>query len=249
MIAPAEVEPNNMFDSNDYRRQFSERGYFVQENVLARADVAALIQATSEMPVAEAVRRRKGVYGIRNLFDVAPDVVSIATDGRIRQFASTVLGDDVSAVRAIYFDKIPGANWSLFWHQDNVIAVDEKIETAGYSAWSQKAGVWQVQPPVEILSRVITVRIHLDDCDQQNGPLRVLPGSHRHGWLDDKLDDWKQQVEEVVCTVGAGGVVVMCPLTLHASAASGNAEHRRVIHIEYSSDQLPNGLQWRWRYK
>lgn len=129
-------------------------------------------------------------------------------------------------------------------HQDNVIAVKERRDVAGFTAWSQKAGVWQVQPPAEILARMIAVRVHLDDCGPDNGPLRVLPGSHRFGWLDDQLDDWKARVPEVVCTVGCGGIVAMCPLTLHASAAAQTIGHRRVIHIEYAVDNLPAGLEW-----
>jgi ectoine hydroxylase-related dioxygenase (phytanoyl-CoA dioxygenase family) len=151
------------------------------------------------------------------------------------------------AVRAICFDKVPGSNWSLFWHQDNVISVAARIEAAGYVGWSIKAGVWQVQPPAHVLANMLAVRIHLDDCGHDNGPLRVLPCSHRSGWIDEQLDDWKQRVPEVVCTVRLGGVVTMCPLLLHASAKSAAVGHRRVIHIEYACDGLPEGLEWKNR--
>ena len=125
-----------------------------------------------------------------------------------------------------------------------MIAVRQKLEIPGYRGWSQKAGVWQVQPPAEVLANMIAVRIHLDDCDTHNGPLRVLPGSHRHGWLDDRLDEWKNRVVEVVCTVKRGGIVAMCPLILHASAPSEAPAHRRVIHIEFAGEELPSGLEW-----
>src|SRR6266581_105158 len=136
---------------------------------------------------------------------------------------------------------------SEFWQQDNVIAVRERLEVPGFVGWSQKAGVWQVQPPVEVLAQMIAVRVHLDDCGADNGPLRVLPGSHRCGWLDDDLDAWKAGVPEMVCTVKCGGILVMCPLLLHASAASESAGHRRVIHIEYAAADLPAGLDWNIR--
>ncbi|MBM4005813.1 MAG: phytanoyl-CoA dioxygenase family protein [Planctomycetes bacterium] len=91
---------------------------------------------------------------------------------------------------------------------------------------------------------MIAVRVHLDDCGANNGRLQVLPGSHRFGWLDDELDDWKRRVPEVVCTVRSGGVVTMCPLILHASAASDAVCHRRVIHIEFAASDSPAGLEW-----
>jgi ectoine hydroxylase-related dioxygenase (phytanoyl-CoA dioxygenase family) len=123
----------------------------------------------------------------------------------------------------------------------------ERREVPGFIAWGRKAGVWQVQPPPEILARMVAVRVHLDDCGPDNGPLRVLPGSHRHGWVEDQLAHWKQTAPEITCTVGAGGVVVMCPTILHASSRAESPSHRRVIHIEFANEQLPGGLEWNQR--
>ena len=231
----------------NYARTFAEEGYFVADGVLADVDVERLRVAISQLPDREEVRRRKGVYGVRNLLDICPAVRELACDPRVRGFVEPVLGERAFAVRAVFFDKVPGANWSLFWHQDNVIAVDRRLDLPGFSGWSCKAGVWQVQPPAEVLARMVAVRVHLDDCGPNNGPLRVLPGSHRHGWLDDRLDVWKARVPEVACLTDAGGVVVMCPLTLHASAPAEKPAHRRVIHIEYAADELPNVLDWHTR--
>jgi ectoine hydroxylase-related dioxygenase (phytanoyl-CoA dioxygenase family) len=232
------------FDANQYAARIRDQGYSIHDNVISIEDVESLRQAIAALPDREDVRRKKSVYGVRNLLENCPAVRSLAAKPIVRQFATAVLGQDAFAVRAIFFDKVPDANWSLFWHQDNVIAVKQRLDVPGFVGWSQKAGVWQVQPPVEILAEMIAVRVHLDDCGADNGPLRVLPGSHRFGWLDDQLDDWKRRVSEVICTVGCGGVVAMCPLILHASAASETVHHRRVIHVEYASAQLPAGLEW-----
>jgi ectoine hydroxylase-related dioxygenase (phytanoyl-CoA dioxygenase family) len=161
----------------------------------------------------------------------------------VRRFATAILGDDAFAVRAIFFDKAPDANWSLFWHQDNVISVEKRREAPEFVGWSRKAGVWHVRPPADVLGGMVAVRVHLDDSNADNGPLRVLPGSHQFGWIDD-IDAWKSRVPDVICTVACGGVVAMRPLTLHASAPSMAAGRRRVIHIEYAADELPHGLEW-----
>ena len=234
-------------DVDAYARAFGRDGYFIAEGVIPAGQVLALRQAVARVPDDVAVRRKRAVYGVRNLLDVCPEVQQVARQPELRQFVTPVLGERAFAVRAIFFDKVPGANWSLFWHQDNVISVAERRDAPGFVGWSCKAGVWQVQPPAEVLARMVAVRIHLDDCGVDNGPLRVLPGSHRHGWLDDTLDDWKQRVPEVVCTVRCGGVVTMCPLTLHASAPAQAPDHRRVVHIEYAADELPGGLRWHHR--
>ncbi len=235
------------FDGSRYATTFRDDGYFICDDVISLEEVERLRRAVADLPNREEVRRKRSVYGVRNLLEICPAAQALAKNPSVRQFATAVLGDNAFAVRAIYFDKVPDANWSLFWHQDNVIAVKARRDAAGFVAWSQKAGVWQVQPPAEILARMIAVRVHLDDCGPNNGPLRVLPGSHRFGWLDEQLDDWKSRVPEVVCTVRCGGVVAMCPLTLHASAPSEAASHRRVIHIEYAAVELPAGLEWNHR--
>ena len=232
------------FEGDRYARQFACDGYFIREGVISDVEVERLRTAVACIPDGEEVRRRRGVYGVRNLLEICPAVEELARQTHIRQFVTPVLGDSAFAVRAIFFDKVPGSNWSLFWHQDNVISISARVDVAGYIGWSNKAGVWQVQPPAQILANIVAVRVHLDDCGLENGPLRVLPGSHRFGWLDDQLDDWKKRVPEVVCEVRRGGIVTMCPLLLHASARSTAAGHRRVIHIEYACDELPEGLEW-----
>ena len=235
------------FEADRCADDFARDGYSIREGVLSDVEVERLQAAVAQIPNGEEVRRRGGVYGVRNLLEICPAVEGLARQSNIRQFVTPILGDSAFAVRAIFFDKVPGSNWSLFWHQDNVISVAARVEVAGYTGWSIKAGLWQVQPLAQVLAKMVAVRVHLDDCGRENGPLRVLPGSHRFGWIDEQLDDWKARVPEVICTVRSGGVVTMCPLLLHASARSAAPGHRRVIHIEYACDGLPGGLEWRNR--
>jgi hypothetical protein len=86
---------------------------------------------------------------------------------------------DAFAVPATLFDKTADANWLVPWHQDLTICVKKKVDVPGYGPWTIKAGVPHVQPPVAILDRRLAVRIHLDNCSERNGALRVLPGTHR----------------------------------------------------------------------
>jgi ectoine hydroxylase-related dioxygenase (phytanoyl-CoA dioxygenase family) len=234
-------------DPAELAEHFREAGFVILPGVFPPKTMEHLQKAIEAIPAGDEVRKKGSIYGVRNLLEISPAVRELAASTEIHQILSPILGEAAFATWAVFFDKLTDANWTLGWHQDSVISVAEKKSVPGFTAWGQKAGVWQVQPPVEILSRMVAVRVHLDDCGPENGPLRVIPGSHRHGWQEERLDRWKQTVSEVVCTVDQGGIVLMCPLTLHASSKAQSPTHRRVIHIEYANQDLPAGLKWNTR--
>lgn len=228
----------------NYRNQIDENGFAIVENVLSQQQVENLRDAISNIPQGEEVRRRENVYGIRNLLELSAAVRQLAVSSSARAVVKPILGTECSAVRATFFDKVPGANWKLRLHQDCVISVRQKIEAEGFQAWSVKAGVVQVRPPEHVLTNMLAVRFHLDDCLQDNGALRVLAGSHRQRWAREDLPSCRLKFAEEVCEVNLGGVLAMRPLVLHASSPSQSPHHRRVIHIEYANCALPNGLEW-----
>lgn len=221
----------------------NQNGYAIVPSVLTAAAVAELIAALEQIPQGNSVRRR-GVPGVRNLL-ATPEIRQLACSPAVRGLVAPVLGTGGFAVRGILFDKTPAANWNVVWHQDLSIAVRERRCAPGFGPWSQKAGVVHVLPPPSVLARMLTVRLHLDDCNERNGPLRVLPGSHTAGRLDaNAIAHWREQTPETVCPVPAGGALLMRPLLLHASSDAQTPAHRRVLHLEYAADALPGGLEW-----
>jgi hypothetical protein len=191
------------------------------------------------------VGKRPKSYGARNLLRNCPAVASLAHSQFLKELVGSVLGVAAFPVRALFFDKLAGANWQVGWHQDLSIAVAERIEVPGFAGWSVKQGVTHVQPPANVLENMLTLRVHLDDCGEDNGPLRVMRGSHRHGRLtDEQIEQWQRSGESVTCLAPKGAVLLMRPLLLHASAPAKNPRHRRVIHLEYAVNPLPGGLQW-----
>lgn len=186
--------------------------------------------------------------GVRNLLHTEPAVRELARSDAVRGVAEAVLGPHCFAVRAILFDKTPSANWKVVWHQDLTIAVRERAPLAGFGPWSEKEGVVHVQPPVVLLERMLAVRVHLDDCGADNGPVRVLPGSHRVGRLSaGATDHWRASQPPVDCLAERGGILAFRPLILHASSAATSPGHRRVLHFEFASEELPSPLEWHAR--
>lgn len=152
-------------------------------------------------------------------------------------------------VRGIYFDKRPETNWLVAWHQDLTVALSKRIDVPGWGPWSIKEGVPHVQPPVDCLERMLTVRLHLDDADESNGALRVLAGTHRLGRLDaENIAKCRETHGEVLCAAKAGDALLMRPLLLHASSRSTSKRRRRVLHIEFAGYSLPERLEWHEGY-
>ena len=183
--------------------------------------------------------------GIRNLLGYHEVVRDLASDGPVREAAAAILGPDCGAVRAILFDKTPTTNWKVVCHQDLTIAVAAGCAAPGYGPWSRKDGVIHVQPPVSVLEQMVAVRLHLDRCTAENGPVRVISGSHRAGKLPpEAIDEWRSRVPATECLVELGGLLIIRPLLLHASSKATAPRRRRVLHIEFGPPQLAEGLRW-----
>ena len=152
------------------------------------------------------------------------------------EIAGEFVGPAPVAFRATLFDKSPGANWLVAWHQDTALPLRQRLEHTEWGPWSVKAGVLHAHAPAWALEQVIALRVSLDDSSSTNGPLRVLPGTHRAGICsDDHLEQLVRNTVPVDCVVASGGVVAMRPLTIHASSKSLDDRPRRVLHIEYAA--------------
>ncbi len=215
-------------------------GCAVVRAVLSGSQISELIAAVG--PLLEQSSKRRG--GVRSLLTLSPAAVELARSAEVRALVEPVLGAGAFVTRSILFDKSPDANWDVVWHQDTTIAVNEQHEVEGFGPWSTKAGIPHVQPPREVLAGMLTVRIHLDDCGADNGPLLVVPGSHHELVADAAIDRTMCDTASVALCCRAGDVILMRPLILHASRKSVAVSHRRVIHLEFASVDLPAPLQW-----
>ncbi len=161
---------------------------------------------------------------------------------KIEQLKTALAGDDHFVIKSIYFDKPERSNWFVAWHQDLMISVKEKAPAEGYGPWTAKTGYYNVQSPAAMLADNLTIRIHIDDTDEHNGALRVLPGSHKNGIYPASAI--KEETKEDICRVQKGGVMIMRPLLFHASGRTTDGRRRRVIHVEFSRHTLPAPMMW-----
>lgn len=226
--------------------EIDENGFGVIEDVLSAETVFRLTQELAKISDVKAVsKRNNSVYGVRNLLNLSTEIRKFSESETIKNISQKFLGENAKVVRAIYFNKTAGANWKVPWHQDLTIAVKEKRATNNFSAWTMKAGVQHVQPPLDILEKMITLRFHLDDADEMNGALKIIPKTHKKGRLSaEEIKSLREANETHLCSVKKGDCIIMRPLILHSSSAGKNPKNRRVIHFEFAAESLPNGLNW-----
>jgi hypothetical protein len=224
----------------NHAEQIDEMGFSVHPDLLDRSELESFLSSVQNLTVDSDSR-----YAARDILGKIPEAKKLLRKDKIRSLLSPMLGPGYFAARGLFFNKIPAANWRVAWHQDLTIAVESKIETTGFGPWSVKAGIVHAQAPNWLLEKMIALRLHLDDCDETNGPLKVIPGSHRSGRLNqDEISGWIGKTKMFTCSVPKGGALLMRPLLLHSSSPASKPSNRRVIHIELAMDDLPGRLKW-----
>lgn len=169
----------------------------------------------------------------------------LAPDSALTGLAQRHLGQSPVAVRAVVFDKSPATNWGVPWHQDRTIAVKSREALDGFEVWSRKDGIDHVEPPMSVLEHMVTVKLLLDDCAADAGPLLVVAGSHKLGRVAaNDADSLVQQSPIIACTGSAGDAWVLATSILHASKPSTGTAHRRILHIDFAAEPLPAPLEW-----
>jgi ectoine hydroxylase-related dioxygenase (phytanoyl-CoA dioxygenase family) len=202
-----------------------DSGYFTFEEVLTHEECDF---------IARTVGNASSRAGARNLMS-KPIVAELAFDSRLLQLAADALGTKALPFRATLFEKSVTTNWHVLWHQDRALPMSRRHDSNDWGPWTTKAGVLYALAPAWALERVVALRVHLDASTRDNGPLQVIPNSHKAGVLSPAaIGRVRSSQAADTCMVGRGGILAMRPLLLHSSTKARRAESRRVIHIEYA---------------
>lgn len=230
-------------------QEVTQCGYDILPAIYGRDEIAELTAGlTAAIACADsdgdAIRSRTGVvYAARNVLQLYPAAADVWRVPALIDLLSSLLGPQFGLVRALFFDKPPDRTWSLAWHKDLTIAVlDNSLRSQHFTKPTRKAGVAHVEAPLELLQAMLTLRIHLDDVSEENGPLRVIPASHLAGKNMQAGDAEARSI-----FVAAGDVLAMRPLLVHSSPNShaDTQRHRRILHLEFAGwPTLPDGYQW-----
>lgn len=227
-----------------FKQQYLRNGYVVINNVFTSDELRNILsEINSGQDKNNNFRRSEDLFAIRQFLKQFSKLKSSVCNDVLKNIISELFGDGFFLTKSLYFDKPPLSNWFVAYHQDLTISVDKKIDIDGFGPWTKKHDQYAVQPPLEVLKSNFTIRIHLDNTNKYNGALKVIPGSHHKGIYRPDTIDWLKETE-AVAEAGAGGVMIMSPLLLHASDRTIVNKRRRVIHLEFGNMELPKPLQW-----
>ncbi|WP_270731918.1 phytanoyl-CoA dioxygenase family protein [Shimia sp. Alg240-R146] len=148
-------------------------------------------------------------------------------------------------VRVVGFNKTQDSNWGVPWHQDRIIAVQDRDMAPGYVNWSCKRGVWHCEPPLDVLENMLFVRLHLDDNTDKTGAMEIALESHKVGAIPaSEADSQAQRFDTEVTQGSAGDALLLSIMTLHRSRPTTSPQQRRVLRIDYAAIDLPDPLKW-----
>jgi non-heme Fe2+,alpha-ketoglutarate-dependent halogenase len=170
-----------------------------------------------------ALAQGKSSYSISGSHVVYGGVYDLMTSPQILDLAEDLLGSNVVGIGAHYFCKLPHDPKVVSWHQD-------------FTYW-----------PLD-KAKVITVWLAIDDVDQDNACIQVVPGAHHHGLLPYRESDpqeknvLNQTVDNVhqygtpdCLELKAGEVSIHSCLLLHGSSANDSDRRRCGIGIRYAA--------------
>lgn len=201
-----------MNDLTIHTQALLDQGFSVIENIYSANEVQHILTIINNADRSkETFRKSTDLFAIRQFLKELPACFDPLFNERLRNIIRQVMGEQFFVVKSIYFDKPANSNWYVSYHQDLTISVDRKIALEHFGPWTTKQNQFAVQPPTTLLENITTIGIHLDDTDENNGALNVIPGSHLKKIYRPETIPWNYE-EAVTCPVGMGGIMCMKPL-------------------------------------
>jgi ectoine hydroxylase-related dioxygenase (phytanoyl-CoA dioxygenase family) len=206
--------------------QLNELGYvalpgFMEPAFLARlrSEVDTLFEKEGDQAGSE-YKQELGSQRLANLVDKAEIFREMILNERLLKYVRLVLGSKIK------LSSLNARRVTPHWGEVQPLHTD-------MSALPDEKGYW-----------VCNTLWMLDDFTPDNGPLRLVPGSHHSGQLPrDVLPDPKAvHPNEIMVTGQAGTVVVLNAHTWHGGAANRTDNSRTAVHAFYARRDKPQQL-------
>lgn len=208
---------------------FNDDGFVVLKNVFDELTLKNMRKLTDDIikhgekeledPFSKYYMRHRTDQGaLYDLFQRHPEYQEIAKNKNILDVISTVVGEDIFLYENSLVYKPKNKSNEVPWHQDFINRPDEPIK---YIAW-----------------------IAFDDVTIENGAMKVIPGSHKNGFLPwyhvpGETHHTRLKLEGIdlenyiFVELNAGDVLIFNQLLLHSSDRIESEKPRRAYRISY----------------
>lgn len=206
--------------SEQEKNFLDENGYLILHNVLSSESIIRMRQRLDELTHIEGdragieVHQEEGTDRLSNLINKDPVFDVCFTHPKVLASIAHVLQDDLKLSSLNYRAAHPGSGLQRL-HAD----------------WKEPVPPWNFQVCNSIWL--------LDDFTSNNGPTRVVPGSHKIEKLptDVMADHIAPHPDEVYLTAPAGNVVVFNSHTWHSGTLNLSHKLRRGLHSYFCRRQ------------
>jgi phytanoyl-CoA hydroxylase len=220
---------------------YRDNGYLVVPEVLSQAEVAALREVTETF-----VERARAVTSHDEIYDLEDS--HSAAEPRVRRIKTPHRWHDTYH-RMVDHPRILAVLQKLWGPSIRFDVSKLNLKAAGYGApveWHQD---WAFYPHTN--DDLAAVGIMMDDVDDSNGPLLVIPGSHKGPIFDHHadgvfcgaMDPARGEVDyrkAVPLTGPAGSITIHHVRTVHGSATNSSGRPRRLLLHQYrAADAWP----------
>jgi phytanoyl-CoA hydroxylase len=225
MLSPQQIE---QFHRDGYLR--SGRVVSDEQVEILRDELARVIADGDNAAVKQPVLLRNlsdnanaPVWQIVNIWEASPPFKELLISNRS-------IADEMA--------QLTGASQLRIWH-DQIQYKPPLV--GGTTGWHQDAPLWPIIQPMTEVSAWVA----LDDVDEQNGCMRMVPGSHTWGnnidWIRKNAARWEAMpsqfgehaIEIRACPVRKGEVHYHHALTWHGSPDNKSERPRRAIAIHF----------------
>ncbi len=224
--------------SETQHEQFMEQGYLRLGRVLSARELGALQERIDDIMLGrvhyeymrmqlydkekDELRRTMGnevqTLAYRRIDDLEQDPLFLAymQHPLFREITRRYIGTEVAVFRSMFMNKPAHWQQTLPWQQD-----------VGQG--------WGIDR-----NPIIAIWLGLDEATMANGCMQIVPGSHRHGvinerhFLSEKEEAEYARAEDVVdLETEAGEVILLHNLLLHRSGRNPTSQPRRAFSVTY----------------
>lgn len=160
-----------------------------------------------------------GAYRLGNLFNKHELFLKLLTEKNILKTIYAILGDDIKFGGLDMREPKKGTGLQDL-HIDWIPKKSENEKTQNIVAF-----------------------IFLDDANKSNGPIRIVPKTHKKtGWIQEHLKDRSSHPDEIFVEVKKSGIILMDGNLWHSGTTNTSGNRRRVLFMDIRRRDIPQLL-------